>query len=769
MQYLYKYRIGNNINNTLKILNHLKRDLPLIIKDINNIVKEKTKEYHDYYSKEGSKKLKIEISNIEKNIKKVKNDISRCLYIIKNKEIQGQEILVDNINEFESLMKNKNYYFNFTSQKEIIYYKLTIKAELKNKKKYIMNIKNRNNKYEKIEFDYNSKIIYLQSSVFDYNDIQDFFIFMKGDDTKKLNIKNKVDIEQCSIYKFDTSININDDIRERIIEDAKKSIKLYEPKITFNGNEFKKDKFDNLIKLIENLEINKYDKKHKIKIMNVINEIEEIDKYLNLETSNGRENDSKLEQKIRELKNDLSNLKDNLKLNLNDIEDIISFNTKIDNEKIFIKNHDKQIILYEEPSEDKPIYISNNSYLNYPMISDNGKTIIFSYKSFQMFLGSYIPSIISSPLAIKLLNIKKNYIKGIITECNTNIVYIDEIDNENTLIIYLNIQNLKSNELSKANINFKLELKSESYKELLIPFNLSLNIVPLSILFNSIDFKLNYDSENNIFYFGTSSLFGNSTIQFSFNYLYISENMNQLNNNTVIFDYSLDSLENNTSNKPILVKEKNKLIIKIPNYENEENNTLNFMLNIYFTSTFFINIKFNSKIYPLKFDFEWYSYNKKTFIDDDIIIYIEKDIIPYEYILFLKVKTIPDIYVQLNYNLPEGIEIISGNFNEKKIKNDEFIFPIKLKINHIPQELKNNDYYIKVTGNQISKKLYFFPKIINKKTNILEELLDLPKYEYSSQNNKFIKKSATHKDSIYITPFNYYIPFTNNLYPSFVL
>ena len=275
-------------------------------------------------------------------------------------------------------MKNKNYYFNFTSQKEIIYYKLTIKAELKNKKKYIMNIKNRNNKYEKIEFDYNSKIIYLQSSVFDYNDIQDFFIFMKGDDTKKLNIKNKVDIEQCSIYKFDTSININDDIRERIIEDAKKSIKLYEPKITFNGNEFKKDKFDNLIKLIEELEINKYDKKHKIKIMNVINEIEEIDKYLNLETSNGRENDSKLEQKIRELKNDLSNLKDNLKLNLNDIEDIISFNTKIDNEKIFLKNHDKQIILYEEPSEDKPIYISNNSYLNYPMISDNGKTIIFS-------------------------------------------------------------------------------------------------------------------------------------------------------------------------------------------------------------------------------------------------------------------------------------------------------------------------------------------------------------------------------------------------------
>jgi hypothetical protein len=88
-----------------------------------------------------------------------------------------------------------------------------------------------------------------------------------------------------------------------------------------------------------------------------------------------------------------------------------------------------------------------------------------------------------------LLNIKKNYIKGIITECNTNIVYIDEIDNENTLIIYLNIQNLKSNELSKANINFKLELKSESYKELLIPFNLSLNIVPLSILL--VDFLFN--------------------------------------------------------------------------------------------------------------------------------------------------------------------------------------------------------------------------------------------------------------------------------------
>ena len=150
------------------------------------------------------------------------------------------------------------------------------------------------------------------------------------------------------------------------------------------------------MKYIQNLELNKYDIKHKNKLIKIINELNELDKYLNLETSNGRENDYNLEQKVRELKNYIYNLEENIKLNLTDIEDILSFNKKIETDKIFLKNHDKIIQLYEEPSQKRPIFISNNSFLNYPMISNNGKSIIFSFKSFQLFLGSYIPSIIST-------------------------------------------------------------------------------------------------------------------------------------------------------------------------------------------------------------------------------------------------------------------------------------------------------------------------------------------------------------------------------------
>ena len=766
-QYLFESRINHNTNNTLKILYYIKKDLPNVIKDINIIVNEKTKEYHAYYLKEGAKLLKNEIINIEINLEKTKNDIIKCLSIIKNKELQEQGILESSINKFEKLIKNKFHYFNLSSKKEVIYYKLKINVELKNRKKYIIHIKNRCNKYEKIEFNYNSKNIYLQATIFNPDDIQDFFIFMKGEDSKKLNIKNKVDIEECSIYSFNSPISFNENAREIMNNDAKNVVKLYEPKITFNGNEFKINKFDNFIKSIQNLELNNYDKKNKNKIIFILNEINELDKYLNLKTSNGRENDYNLEQKVRDLKNYISNLSENLKQNLMDIENIISFNEKIEINKIFLRSHDKKIALYDESFQERPIFISNNFVLNYPMISNNGKSIIFSFKSFQMFLGSYIPSIISSPLMIKLLNIKKSHIKGYIQNSNSNIVSIDEDNYENLLKIYINIQNLKADKLSKRNINFNLKISSKNYKDIIIPFNLSLNIVPLSIIFTSCDFKLNYDYEKNIFYLDSPFLYSNSNINFNFKYLYVSKNNDQLNNNIVSFNCRLDSLENNTSTKPKLAKEKNKLILKIPNYENEQSNIINFILNIYFTSTFFINIKFNSKIYPLKFNVEYYSYDKKTFSDEDIIIYLDKDFLPYKYILYLKFKTIPEIFVEFYYYLPKGIELINDNLKEIKIKN-ESIFPIKLKIKEISKEILKNDYYIKVKGNQVNKKLPILFKIINKKTNDINELYDLPKYEYSSKNNKFIeflKGRELKKDSIYITPFNYYISYANISYP----
>ena len=767
LYYLQKNKFRLHIDNSLKILNHIKNDLPIIIRDINMIVIKKTKEYHDYYLKEGSKKLKNEIINIEQNLKKTKNDINKCLEVIKNKKLQEQKILEESINEFEKIMKNKNHYFNLSSKKEVIYYKLIIKAKLKNKKKYIIHIKNKNNKYEQIEFNYNCKNIYLQASMFNSEDIQDFFIFMKDENLIKLNIKNKVDIEQSSIYSFISPISFNDNAREIMIEDAKNSIKIYEPKITFNGNEFKLNKFDNFIKLIQNLELNKYDKKHKNKIILLLKEIDELEKYLHLETSNGRENDYLLEQKVKEFKNYISNLKDNLKLNLNDIENIICFNENIETNGIFLSNHDSQILIYKEPTQNKSIYISDNSVLNCPMISNNGISVIFSFKSFKMFIGSYIPSILSSPLMIKLLNVKKSKIKGFIQNSNTNIVTADDYVHENFYKIHINLQNLKPNKLLKSKINFELKLISEKYKEIIIPFHLTLNIVPLSIIFTCLDFKLIYDSARNIFSVDSPILYADTNIIFSFNYLYYSKNNNQLNDNIVSFDYSLDSLENNTSIKPKLVKDKNKLILKLPSYENDKNNIINFILNIYFTSTFFINIKFNSKIYPLNFNFEWYSYNKKAFSDEDILIYIDKDMIPYEYIIYLKFKTIPEIFVELYYSLPEGIKILNNDIIRMKIKND-FLIPLKLKIKKLPQNLKeSNDYYIQVKGNQIDKKLYIKPKIINKKTNRLEQLLDLPKYEYSSKNNKFYKcpeKTELKKDSIYITPFNYYISYAKISY-----
>ena len=74
---------------------------------------------------------------------------------------------------------------------------------------------------------------------------------------------------------------------------------------------------------------------------------------------------------------------------------------QIENDKIFLENHDKKIAIYEEPKNNIPIFISNISCLKYPMIGDNGGKITYFSRSFQMFLCSYIPSILSSPFIIK--------------------------------------------------------------------------------------------------------------------------------------------------------------------------------------------------------------------------------------------------------------------------------------------------------------------------------------------------------------------------------
>ena len=273
---------------------------------------------------------------------------------------------------------------------------------------------------------------------------------------------------------------------------------------------------------------------------------------------------------------------------------------------------------------------------------------------------------------------------------------------------------------------------------------------------------LDYDSENNIFNLNSQILYAQSKIKFSLAYLYSSKYKSQLNNDEVDYDCTLISLEDNNSKKPEIKQEKNKLIVKIPNNEGE-NTIINFFLKIYFSSTFYINIKFNSKIYPFDFNFKWFSYNKKKFVSEDIIIYINKEKIPMDYTLFLKIEKISKsafTEYQKDYYLPPEIRLINTNFEEKKNKK-EFVFKVDLRIIERPII---KDYYIKVMGNQVEKILRIKPMVINGCTNLIKDLYDLPKYKYSFENKVLLEESEINKYSIYITPFNYYIPCIFNIY-----
>ena len=779
---LLEEKIKKNINNTLQIFKNIKKDVPKIIDKINDIVKQKTKEYHNNYETQRNREMKKIENNIQEELEKTKEEINQCLDIIKDKKLQEQDILNNNIDKLTHLMNNKKY-FNYPSEFETIYFKLTMNTLLRSNLKYVLKIKNKNNKHnEKIQISDKTRILYLQYSIFDENDIKNLVIFKdegNGTYTKKLNIKTKFELEKFEFPIFNRKTSFNSVAKDNMIKDKEKEINLSEPKIKFEGKPFEKKKLDKFMNSFKNFDVNllektnKYNENLKSEIKKIINEIKTLYSYLDsLHTENG-ENDKELEVKVTEIKNIILNCQNCLNENFEDVKTIIDINNKIEGDKIFLEEHDRKIPFHKEPSDKNyRIFIKNETYLKQPMISDDGKSIQFSSNSFQMFLGSYIPSIISSPIIIKLLNLKQNKIKANIKDSNKQIVDVDEIEeNENNLKININIQNLKSDELNEKineKIIFNLEISSDGYEKKIIPFNLNINLVPLCIIFKSMDYKLNYDLEENIFNLMSSVLYTNSEIQFCFSYLYKSNIKNQLNDNKVDFKYSLNSLENNKSIKPEIREEKNKLILKILNNEDPQNNILSFILKIYFSNTFYINIKFNSKISQFNFELKWYSYDQKKFIDsrNDMNIYIDKYNIrdhPYDYILYFKVEQKFDIKTRydFSFNLPKVI-IKENDFGKNQNKK-EFIFSVKLSITKVIESIDIHDsYFFEIKGNQVRKRIKVKFKNIYKETNLIDELYTLPKYSFEKKENA--NEYKIDKNLIYITPFNFYIPYASNLY-----
>ena len=763
--------ISINIEQTNEITVQIKKEVPSIIENICNKVSEKTEEYRNIFLKDKEKRMKEEMDNIQKNIETAKKEINDCLDVIQNKELQDQKLLKEKILDFQAIMENKGSYFKFTKEKVTIFYELLFKLTLTSGNIYQIKIKNRDNKNEKIDFDNKCRCLYIQSSVFREEDLLNFTVSIKDKNSlKKINIKDKIEIKYYDINAFVQPMDYDPNAKEKMLNDVEYKIDRLKPKITFNGHKFKRVKLDDFMKLVNNFDINLlrnikyYDEKLKKKINIIIDAIDDLNRYLNVKTSNGKENDSDLVLNIRNLKNLILNYKEKLLININGINKFISLNKNNKDYSIFIEDHDKIVALYEKKKYENPLYISNVSYLQYPMISDNGKAITFSSESFQMFLGSYIPSILSSPFIIKLLNIKENIIKPSIIDCDKNIVTVEESDSENTIRIHINIQNLSTDKLIEENIKFKLKLSSENLKETIIDFNLSLNLVPLSIIFSSKYYKLIYDSSKNIFKFNCPKVYANSNIKFNFAYLYASKYRYRLNNNIVDFEYSVESLEKNASKKPELDTQENELIIKIPKNENIEDNLINFILKIYFTSSFYINILFDSKIEEFEFNFKFYSYDKKRFTsDEDIKIYIDEESIHHGYKIYFKIEnSLCKTEYELIPNLPKDIEIIETDFEEKKTKKD-FIFFVKFGIKN--RVSNHGKYFLKIKGNQIEKIFdIIFPEIIDKRTNLIEKTLDFPRYKYIQETNEFIEEKSVERDCIYITPFNYYIPYANNLY-----
>ena len=742
----------------------------------------------------------------------------KCIYQINSKYIRELEEKMNSILEYqEILIKEKNSKINY-------YYKIPIKN-----KRYI-NIFYDN--YQIIKGDnlyFKKDIKKIEKNKFSVRN-------NNNDNNNELNVEDyilfkKIKEIQVFKYKFDENDEVRNKIKKNFINkitpkkvnfkgknfdqisydmnDLKNILKIIQEKITF----LKQGKFQNLdMKNILNSFKTKYDDfKYYFDIKNnETNEAIDFSQIINIKTE--------LEQYLLAIQNEF----ESLYYEYQNIFKNISPQLTKDLNTIFIDNFNMPLL-----PEKKPHFVkydnlkTDSSLLSMPMVNKKDGVLKCNYNKMTFQKGPFYPELYSKPIILNIVSLvdeeiiaeieelpEKNEkiqdevsLYGVIDEKGSDINSEEEkgkkgkvskIDEEkkddediktvyrrdSEIIKYMKVKKyIKPKELipieiyipnliekgKKENQRIRRLLKLTSGKtNCEMEIDMKILTLPIETLLSCENYQLEYINGN--FHLKANKLFSKEKIIFHIqNYIKGQKN---------IIKERIDSLEANTYREPKVKIENNKLIVIIPEINNNEPKRINCKIECYLSPKYKISIIIDSVIIPIYYSFEAYDYINSCYTSKNIELLIPKCNSNLNFIRYLPQNNKLAIKIHFTINFPCKSNSIKAKiiaFSKQKMENNskeiilnnernEFSFLIEIDFE------KSIDYEIasfKCDIEGIIKEIKFVKKDCSFYLNDLKQTkLDILRYYDNFSNGTFeLEKieNAEHinyKD-IYIFPFGY--------------
>ena len=443
------------------------------------------------------------------------------------------------------------------------------------------------------------------------------------------------------------------------------------PEILFKGLKWEelKKKISELDLLLEeisnnyNLLIYKNEKKINKNVLSLLEEkitslnnlLKEIDSHLKIDKNHGEE----IEKTLKEYYNILIPLLDETIKVKAQLSEIIKQNEKIkglNENNIFKENYSlPQLPENSENLEKLNIDFSKINYnsedLCVPMINLNSdsQNLICSQKKINIYLGEICPYNYDKPITIKIISFVKEKIKNSITKSKLLIISKNHKGNSNeseptfleekylTVIgetlpcqnieLYLKIPKIFDNNIK---IESELKIEAPNIKPLNLEINISLKIALTKVILKSNKYELIYepDIENNIGHYdkcyklNTNELESGEIIEFVIN--------NYSKNNYINFYASINSLENNTCEKPKIECDNLKGLLqlflpKYHNYSNDKIPRINCEIIINFNEDFHIIILIDALINVNIISLLMYDYFYNDYVEKSSKLYLNRN------------------------------------------------------------------------------------------------------------------------------------------------
>ena len=342
-----------------------------------------------------------------------------------------------------------------------------------------------------------------------------------------------------------------------------------------------------------------------------------------------------------------------------------------------------RLFLPEDKQSNKSVDFSqlneNSDLLKLPIISIVNNTVTCSYPSLKLNFGPYISSLYKDPIKINFTSLVKS-LSMTIKDIDDDYKYLLKcsVNNSNGLAqLEIKIPPMKNEEDNKEIVTIKcrIEFNSPGSGNCLLDCEFNIEIIPFNAIIYCKEYKIakKSDSEYNLCLTHISS---GSIINF-----YIG---NYNIDKEIKYTYQLESLENNTSDKPEIEKDKNNLKFILGKKSEINIKRLICQLIINFSDSMTMKIKIDCFLIPFDFKFEIYDYNSKRF-SEQLTIFVKGNYDNYDFInkiSYLRPNKIP-LYFQVffpKYSYKGNLTISYTNSKYIKVINSE----------NIPKNFDNN-------------------------------------------------------------------------------